>query len=83
LRSVETAISQPIRHGGVSMADVRHRRLERYEAWANEYEVLARVATDRSQQKQYEQLAVHYRSLALSFREARAIYSAALEPFRF
>jgi hypothetical protein len=60
------------------MADVRHMRLERYEAWASEYEVLASVATDRSQQKQYEYLAAHYHSLAVSFREALAIYSAAL-----
>jgi hypothetical protein len=61
-----------------STADVRHRRLERYEAYATEYEILARVATDRSQQKQYEHLAAHYRSLAISFREALTIYSVAL-----
>jgi hypothetical protein len=78
LRSAETAISLPIRHQGASMADVRYRRLEQYEARATEYEILARVATDRSQQNQYEQLAAHYRSLAVSFREARAVYSAAL-----
>ena len=60
------------------MADVRHRQLERYEASATEYEILARVATDRSQQRQYEHLAAHYHFLAVSFREALAISSAAL-----
>jgi hypothetical protein len=60
------------------MADVRQKRLERYEMWAAECEMLARVATDRSRQKQYEHLAVHYYYLATGFREALAMHSAAL-----
>ncbi|HVX75047.1 MAG TPA: hypothetical protein VHB49_02900 [Bradyrhizobium sp.] len=60
------------------MADVRQKRLERYEAWAAECEILARVAADRSKQKQYEHLAAHYHYLAASFREALAMHSAAL-----
>jgi hypothetical protein len=60
------------------MADVRNKRLEQYEAWAAEYEMLARVTTDRATQKQYEHLAVHYRYLASSFRDALAMHRAAL-----
>lgn len=60
------------------MADVRQKRLERYEMWAAECEVLARVVTDCSKQRQYEHLAAHYHYLAASFREALAIHSAAL-----
>jgi hypothetical protein len=60
------------------MTDVRHKRLEQYEAWAAEYEILARAATDRATQERYERLAVHYRYLASSFREALAMHSAAL-----
>ncbi len=60
------------------MADVRQKRLERYETWAAECEILARVVTDRSKQEQYEHLAAHYSYLAASFREALAIHSAAL-----
>ena len=60
------------------MTDVRHHRLDRYEAWAAEYEILARVVTDRSKQLQYERLAAHYHYLATSFREALAMHGAAL-----
>lgn len=60
------------------MADVRQKRLEQYEAWAAEYEILARVTTDRATQMRYEHLAVHYRYLAASFRYALAMHSAAL-----
>ena len=60
------------------MADVRRKQLERYETWAVEYEILARVAMDRSKQEQYKHLAAHYQSLAAGFREALAICSAAL-----
>ena len=60
------------------MADVQHKRLERYETWAAECEMLARVATDRSKQEQYRQLAAHYYYLAAGFREALAMHSAAL-----
>ena len=60
------------------MADVRHKRLEQYETRAAEYEILARLTTDRSQQKQYEHLAAHYHYLAASFRRALAMHSAAL-----
>jgi hypothetical protein len=59
------------------MADVRQSRLERYEALAAEFEILARVATDRSKQQEYEHLAAHYRYLAASFREALAMHGAA------
>jgi hypothetical protein len=60
------------------MADVRYKRLERYETWAVECEMLARVATDRLKQKQYERLAAHYHYLATSFREALAMHTAGL-----
>ena len=61
------------------MADVRHkRRLERYETWATECQMLARAVTDHSMQKQYEYLAAHYHYLAASFRKALAMHSAAL-----
>ncbi len=60
------------------MTDVRHHRLERYEASAAEYEILARVATDRSKQEQYERLAAHYHYLAASFRKALAMHCASL-----
>jgi hypothetical protein len=40
--------------------------------------VLARVATDRAKQEQYERLAAHYEYLAASFREALAVRRAAL-----
>jgi hypothetical protein len=60
------------------MTDVRHKRLERYEAWAAEYERLARMASDRTAQERYEHLAVHYRYLASSFRDALAMHRAAL-----
>jgi hypothetical protein len=60
------------------MIDVRQKRLERYEAWAAEYEILARVAIDPVKQQQYERLAAHYRYLAASFRKALAVHSAAL-----
>jgi hypothetical protein len=60
------------------MADVRQKRLERYETWAAECEVLARVVTDRSKQKQYEHLAAHYYYLAATFRKALSMHSAAL-----
>ncbi len=60
------------------MAEVRHKRLERYETWAVECRVLARVATDRAKQEQYERLADHYEYLATSFREALAMHRDAL-----
>jgi hypothetical protein len=60
------------------MGDVRHNRLGQYETWAAECEMLARVATDRLKQKQYEYLAAHYYYLTISFREALAIHSAVL-----
>jgi len=60
------------------MTDVRHKRLERYEAWAAEYEMLARMASDRMAKERYEHLAVHYRYLASSFRDALAMHRAAL-----
>ena len=60
------------------MADVRQKRLERYETWAVECRVLARIATDRAKQEQYERLAAHYEYLAASFREALAVHHAAL-----
>jgi hypothetical protein len=60
------------------MSDVRHKRLERYDTWAAECEMLARTATDRLKQKQYERLAAHYHYLASSFREALAMHGAAL-----
>jgi hypothetical protein len=60
------------------MADVRYKRLERYETWAVECEMLARAATDRLKQKQYERLAAHYSYLATSFREALAMHTAGL-----
>jgi hypothetical protein len=40
--------------------------------------MLARTATDRLKQKQYERLAAHYHYLASSFREALAMHGAAL-----
>ena len=60
------------------MADVRQKRLERYETWATECEMLARAVTDRSKQEQYGELAAHYGHLATGFREALAMHSAAL-----
>jgi hypothetical protein len=60
------------------MGDVRNNRLERYETWAVECELIARVIIDRSKQRQHEELAAHYSYLAASFREALAIHSAAL-----
>jgi hypothetical protein len=60
------------------MADVRHKRLERYKTWATECQILARAVSDHSKQKQYEHLSAHYSYLAASFREALAIHSAAL-----
>jgi hypothetical protein len=60
------------------MPDDRHARLLRYETWAAECEMLARVATDRLKQNQYERLAVHYRYLAASFREALVMYGVGL-----
>ena len=60
------------------MADVRYKRLERYETWAAECEMLARVVTDSFKQKQYERLAAHYYYLAASFREALAMHTAGL-----
>ena len=62
----------------MSMADVRHNRLERYETWAAECQLIARLITHRSKQKQYEELAAHYCYLAASFREAVALHNAAL-----
>jgi hypothetical protein len=60
------------------MADVRQKRLERYETWAAECRVLARTTTDRSKQERYEHLAAHYEYLAASFREALEMHRAAL-----
>lgn len=60
------------------MADGRQKRLERYETWAAECRVLARVMTDRAKQTQYERLAAHYEYLAASFRDALAVHHAAL-----
>jgi hypothetical protein len=60
------------------MADGRNKRLEQYEAWAAEYEILARAASDRTTQNRYAHLAMHYRYLATSFRDALAIHGAAL-----
>jgi hypothetical protein len=60
------------------MADVRQLRIERYETWAVECEMLARVAMDPSKKRQYEHLAAHYYYLATSFRKAVAMHSAAL-----
>ncbi|HUN97538.1 MAG TPA: hypothetical protein VMU69_15080 [Bradyrhizobium sp.] len=60
------------------MTDVRRKRLEQYEAWAAECEILARIATDHATQEQYQHLAAHYRYLAASFRDALAMHSAAL-----
>jgi hypothetical protein len=60
------------------MGDVRHNRVERYEMCAAECELIARLITHRSKQKQYEELAAHYFYLAASFREAVALHNAAL-----
>ena len=60
------------------MADVRYQRLERYETWAAECEMLARVMTDCAKRQYYERLAAYYEYLALSFREALTTHSAAL-----
>ena len=60
------------------MADVRHKRLERYETWAAECRVLAGVMTDPARQEHYERLAAHYEYLAASFREALAMHKDAL-----
>jgi hypothetical protein len=60
------------------MVDVRQLRIERYETWAVECEMLARVAMDDPSKKQYEHLAAHYYYLATSFRKALALHSAAL-----
>jgi hypothetical protein len=62
----------------VPMADVRQKRLERYETWAAECQILARAVSDHSKQKHYEHLSAHYSYLAASFREALAMHSAAL-----
>jgi hypothetical protein len=67
---------------GAPMTDPRYRRLERYETWAAECRALARSASDRSKQRQYEHLAAHYDYLASSFREALAIHDAALAKLR-
>jgi hypothetical protein len=40
--------------------------------------MLARLATDRSKQTEYEHLGAHYRSLAAGFREALAMHGAVL-----
>jgi hypothetical protein len=48
------------------------------DTWVTECHMLARAVTDHSKQKQYEYLSAHYSYLAASFREALAMYSAAL-----
>ena len=65
-----------------SLADIRQRRLERYETCAAECEALARSATDRSKQTTYEHLAAHYRRLADGFRQAVAMHHTALVTLR-
>jgi hypothetical protein len=60
------------------MGDVRHNRLERFETWAAECELIARLITHHSKQKQYDELAAHYYYLATSFRKAVALHSAIL-----
>jgi hypothetical protein len=62
----------------MSVTDVRLKRLERYDRSAAECEMLARQATDRSKQTEYEHLGAHYRSLAAGFREALAMHGAVL-----
>ena len=61
-----------------SATDVRQKRLERYETSAAEWEMLARLATDRSLRTEYEHLAALYRSLAAGFRQALAMRKTAL-----
>ncbi len=68
----------PIVARNASMPDVRDRRLQRYETWAAECDMLARVVTDRTKQRHYEYLAAHYHFLASSFRDALAMHSAVL-----
>jgi hypothetical protein len=59
------------------MTDLQQRQLENYDINAAEWDMLARLTTDRSKQAQYEQLAAHYRDLATGFRQALATRTAA------
>ena len=61
-----------------SVIDLRQKQLARYEESAADCEMLARLATDRAKQIQYEHLGAHYRSLAAGFRDALAMHSVAL-----
>ena len=58
--------------------DVRQKQLQQYETFAAEYEMLARLATDRLVRTEYKHLAARYRYLAAGFGEALAMHSAAL-----
>lgn len=61
-----------------SVTDALRKRLERCDRSAAECETLARLATDRSKQVEYENLGAHYRSLAAGFRQALAMHNDAL-----
>jgi hypothetical protein len=61
-----------------SVTDARQQRLERYDRSAADCEMLARLATDRSKQVEYEHLGALYRALAAGVREALAMHSVAL-----
>jgi len=56
------------------MPDDRRNRLQRYETWTAECEMLARKAVDRTMQNNYERLAMHYRYLAITFGKALALH---------
>jgi hypothetical protein len=60
------------------MTDARQKLLDQYEMSASEFEIFARLATDRSEQKDYGRLSAQYRRLAAGFRRALAVYEAAV-----
>jgi hypothetical protein len=60
------------------MTDARQKLLDQYELSASEFETFARLATDRSEQNDYDRLSAQYRRLAGDFRRALAVYEAAV-----
>jgi hypothetical protein len=59
------------------MTEHQHRRLERYEITAAEFEIMAVLTTDETKQAVCQHLAEHFRDLAADFREALGIQEAA------
>jgi hypothetical protein len=59
------------------MTELQHRRLERYEITAAEFEIMAVLTTDETKQAVCRHLAAHFRDLASDFREALGLLEAA------